>query len=82
MRITDLLKKQGITLSASPKDKQEAIDILVKLHEKCGNLKDTAAYWSPFGQAVILLLIQIGGLGVVTVASFIEAAAGKKLSEG
>ena len=44
MRITDLLKKQGITLSASPKDKQEAIDILVKLHEKCGNLKDTAAY--------------------------------------
>ena len=44
MRITDLLKKQGITLSASPKDKQEAIDILVKLHEKCGNLTDTAAY--------------------------------------
>ena len=43
-------------------------------------VKDTAAYWSPFGQAVILLLIQIGGLGVVTVASFIEAAAGKKLS--
>ena len=44
MRITDLLKKQGITLGASPKDKQGAIDILVKLHEKCGNLKDTAAY--------------------------------------
>lgn len=44
MRITDLLKKQGITLGASPKDKREAIDILVKLHEKCGNLSDTAAY--------------------------------------
>ena len=44
MRITDLLKKQGITLAASPKDKAEAIDILVKLHEKCGNLKDTAEY--------------------------------------
>ena len=44
MRITDLLKKQGITLNASPKSKREAIDILVSLHEKCGNLKDTAAY--------------------------------------
>ncbi len=44
MRITDLLKKQGITLNASPGDKREAIDILVKLHERCGNLNDTAAY--------------------------------------
>ncbi len=44
MRITDLLKKQGITLGASPKDKREAIDILVGLHEKCGNLTDTAKY--------------------------------------
>ena len=45
-------------------------------------MKDTASYWSYFGQAVILILIQIGGLGVVTVAAFIEAAAGKKLSLG
>ena len=30
----------------------------------------TAAAWSPFGQAVILLLIQIGGLGVITVISW------------
>ena len=29
-------------------------------------VKDTAIYWSFFGQAVILLLIQIGGLGIVT----------------
>ena len=29
---------------------------------------DTAAYWSMFGQSVILLLIQIGGMGIVTVA--------------
>ena len=27
---------------------------------------DTATHWSVFGQAVILLLIQIGGLGVIT----------------
>ena len=30
---------------------------------------DTYAHWSPFGQLVILLLIQIGGLGIITVAS-------------
>ena len=29
---------------------------------------DTFSYWSIFGQVVILLLIQIGGLGVITVA--------------
>ena len=29
---------------------------------------DTAAHWSVFGQMVILLLIQIGGLGVITIA--------------
>ena len=44
MRITDLLKKQGISLNAAPKSKREAIDMLVGLHEKCGNLSDTAAY--------------------------------------
>ena len=43
-------------------------------------MQDTASYWSPFGQAVILLLIQTGGLGVVTIASFIETAAGRRLS--
>ena len=43
-------------------------------------IKDTASYWSSFGQAVILILIQLGGLGVVTVALFIEILAGKKLS--
>lgn len=44
MRITDLLKKQGVSLSVSVKDKKDAIDKLVALHEKCGNLKDTNAY--------------------------------------
>lgn len=29
---------------------------------------DTATYWSEFGQFVIMLLIQIGGMGVVTVS--------------
>ncbi|MFR4335139.1 MAG: hypothetical protein ACLT3D_03865 [Lawsonibacter sp.] len=29
---------------------------------------DTATYWSPFGHLVLLVLIQTGGMGVVTVA--------------
>ena len=44
MRITDLLKKEGIRLDTAPADKAEAIEMLVALHEKCGNLNDTAAY--------------------------------------
>ena len=44
MRITDLLKKEGIRLDTAPADKAEAIEMLVALHEKCGDLNDTAAY--------------------------------------
>ena len=29
---------------------------------------DTAAHWTVFGQAIIIVLIQIGGMGVITVA--------------
>lgn len=39
----------------------------------------TASAWSIFGQAVILLLIQIGGLGVITVMSSIMLTIGKKM---
>lgn len=41
---------------------------------------DTAVHWTIFGQAVILVLIQIGGMGVITVAAAITMAAGKKIS--
>ena len=34
-------------------------------------LRDTATGWSGFGHAVILLLIQIGGLGFMTIATFL-----------
>ncbi len=40
---------------------------------------DTATYWSGFGQAVILCLIQIGGLGIVTIAVFIAKVSGRKI---
>lgn len=42
-------------------------------------LHDTATYWSMFGQGVILCLIQIGGMGVVTVAVAIATVSGRKI---
>ena len=41
---------------------------------------DTATYWTPFGQVVILLLIQIGGFGIMTFASVIGLAVMRRLS--
>lgn len=40
---------------------------------------DTATYWSEFGQVIILTLIQIGGMGVVTIAVAIAVASGRKI---
>lgn len=40
---------------------------------------DTGTYWSTFGQIVILLMIQIGGLGFVTLVSFFSFLLRKKL---
>ncbi len=40
---------------------------------------DTATYWTHFGQFVIVALIQIGGLGIVTIMSFFMLAARKKV---
>lgn len=42
-------------------------------------IHDTATYWSMFGQGVILLLIQIGGMGIVTIAVSVASAAGRKI---
>ena len=43
-------------------------------------VQDTALYWSPFGQAVLLVLIQIGGMGVVTMAVAIFIFTGRHIS--
>ena len=43
-------------------------------------VRDTATYWSAFGQTVILVLIQIGGLGVISMAVFIAMLSGRKIS--
>lgn len=43
-------------------------------------VQDTGSYWSAFGQSVILLLIQIGGLGVITVGAAFALLSGRKIS--
>ncbi len=40
---------------------------------------DTAQSWSLFGQLVLLILIQIGGLGVVTAAMALSLASGRRI---
>lgn len=41
---------------------------------------DTATYWSPFGHAVILGLIQVGGLGIMTMSSVAAFIVGKRIT--
>ncbi len=41
---------------------------------------ETAAHWNTFGKIIILLLIQIGGLGIMTTVSIGIFAAGSKVS--
>mgnify|MGYP004663799121 CR=1 FL=1 len=44
MRIVDLLHEQGIDLNFNPKNKAEAIDMLIDLMDKTGNLNDKQGY--------------------------------------
>lgn len=41
---------------------------------------DTGTYWNYFGKTVILILIQIGGLGFMTVTSLLSLIAGRRIS--
>ena len=40
---------------------------------------NTAIHWSIFGKVLILLLIQIGGMGVITVAIGLSMISGKRV---
>ena len=42
-------------------------------------VRDTWTQFTPFGQAVVLLLIQVGGLGLVTLTSFFAMAAKRRM---
>ena len=43
-------------------------------------VRDTATHWSPLGQLLILILIQVGGLGTITLATMVTMLAGRKIS--
>ena len=43
-------------------------------------VQDTATYFSPLGQGIILILFQLGGLGIMTFSTLILLAAGRKIS--
>lgn len=43
-------------------------------------VRDTGTYWSLFGQTVILILIQIGGMGVITVAATFAMISGRRIT--
>lgn len=43
---------------------------------------DTATHWSFFGQVVILIAIQVGGLGIVTIALLLARAVTRQLGLG
>jgi trk system potassium uptake protein TrkH len=40
---------------------------------------DTATYWTPFGQAVIMALIQVGGFGIMTLATLLALLVRKSI---
>ncbi len=42
-------------------------------------VQDTGTYWAAFGHTIILLLIQIGGMGVITVAASFAMISGRKI---
>ncbi|WP_376770191.1 TrkH family potassium uptake protein [Arthrobacter terrae] len=41
---------------------------------------DTATFWTPFGQGVIVVLIQVGGFGIMTLATLLALLVRKSLS--
>ena len=47
----------------------------------CGALAsvDTATHWSPFGKVAIMILVQIGGLGIMTLASLLTLLVSRKI---
>lgn len=44
MRITNLLSKKAIMLNADITDKNEAIEALIEMHDKAGNISNKEKY--------------------------------------
>ncbi|WBB90333.1 TrkH family potassium uptake protein [Verrucosispora sp. WMMC514] len=77
---TGLLSLPWATRSGDPPDLVDALFTATSAVCVTGLVTvDTGSYWSGFGQAVILLLIQIGGLGIMTLATLFTVLLSRRL---
>jgi trk system potassium uptake protein TrkH len=78
---TILLRLPGAAAAGEPKTWIEALFTATSAACVTGLIVvDTGSHWSGFGQAVILALIQIGGLGVLTMTGSVALLAGEALT--
>ncbi|WP_327045571.1 TrkH family potassium uptake protein [Microbispora sp. NBC_01189] len=77
---TALLSSPLATTSGKPSDWITAL--FTATSAVCVNgltVVDTSAHWSPFGEAVIAVLIQVGGLGIMTLATVFTLLVSRRL---
>jgi potassium uptake TrkH family protein len=74
-----------LSLPIATRDRQ-GLDVLTALFTATSAISvtglivvETPTYWSPFGQVVILALIQIGGFGIMTGATLLGAVISRRL---
>ncbi len=67
-----------LCLPATRHDPDEPLDVLTAAFTAVSatcitglTVVDTATYWSPFGQGVIIALVQVGGFGIMTLATLV-----------
>lgn len=78
--ITILLRLPAATTSGKPADFVDALFTATSAVCVTGlTTVPTEIYWSGFGQAVILIGVQMGGLGVLTLASLLGMAVSRRL---
>lgn len=80
---TGILKLPIATASGRPAEFHDAAFTAISAITVTGLTSvDTATYWSPFGQVVILIAIEVGGLGIVTLALLLARAVSRQLGLG
>lgn len=76
----------ALPISSTPEGSSSWIDALfTAVSAACVTgltVVDTALYWTPFGQGVILLLIQLGGLGVMVFTTLVGVLVLRRLTIG
>ena len=77
---TVLLSLPAATLGPGRASVHEALFTATAASCVTGHLiVDTATYWSPFGQVVILALLQVGGFGIMTLASLLGILVSRRM---